>query len=133
MASIKRQSDGRYRARYYDGDGKQHERRFQRKSDAQAWIEGQTTKLVTGTHIAPRQARTTVDEWCDVWLEGYRGNRASTVRQAEVHLARIRATFGPMQLACVRPSHVRTWTAQLAAEGLADSYIYALHRRLAQI
>ena len=72
-------------------------------------------------------------EWCDTWLEGYRGNRPSTVRQAEVHLARIRAAFGPMQLAAVRPSHVRTWCAQLAAEGLADSYVYALHARLSQI
>jgi hypothetical protein len=69
----------------------------------------------------------------DVWLEGYRGNRASTVRQAEVHLARIKAAFGPMQVGVVRPSHVRTWMAQLAAEGLADSYVYALHARLAQV
>ena len=72
-------------------------------------------------------------EWCDTWLEGYRGNRTSTVRQAEVHLVRIRQAFGSMQLGTVRPSHVRTWCAQLAAEGLADSYVYALHARLAQI
>ncbi|CAA9344196.1 MAG: Phage integrase family protein [uncultured Nocardioidaceae bacterium] len=78
-------------------------------------------------------ARTTVGEWCDTWLEGYRGNRVSTVKQAEVHLARIRQAFGPMQLGAVRPSHVRTWCAQLVAEGLADSYVYALHARLAQV
>jgi len=67
------------------------------------------------------------------WLAGYRTRRASTVRQAEVHIARIRSAFGPMQLAAVRPSHVKTWTAQLAAEGLAESYVYALHGRLAQL
>ena len=38
-----------------------------------------------------------------------------------------------MRLSAVRPSHVRTWTAQLAAEGLADSYVYALHARLSQL
>ena len=38
-----------------------------------------------------------------------------------------------MQLGAVRPSHVRTWCAQLAAEGLADSYVYALHARLSQL
>jgi len=133
MASIKRHDNGRWRARYYDAEGKQHARHFSRRADAQMWIDEQTAKLVTGTHIAPRQARVTVGEWCDTWLEGYRGNRASTVRQAEVHLARIRAAFGSMQLGAVRPSHVRTWCAQLAAEGLADSYIYALHARLAQL
>jgi integrase len=60
-------------------------------------------------------------------------NRRSTVRQAETHIARIRVAFGPLPLSVVRPSHVRTWTSQLAAQGLADSYIYALHARLAQI
>jgi len=94
---------------------------------------GPETKLVGGTHVSPQTARTTVDEWCDTWLAGYQGNRPTTVRRAEVHLLRIRAVFGPMRLGMVRPSHVRTWTAQLASEGLADSYVYALHARLAQV
>jgi integrase len=47
--------------------------------------------------------------------------------------ARIKTAFGAMQLSAVRPSHVRTWTSQLAAEGLADSYVYALHARLSHI
>ncbi|HET8602562.1 MAG TPA: tyrosine-type recombinase/integrase [Marmoricola sp.] len=55
------------------------------------------------------------------------------MRQAEVHIARIREAFGGMPLGAVRPSHVHTWVAQLAAEGLADSYVYALHARLSQL
>jgi integrase len=133
MASVKKRPNGMWRARYRDDAGKEHARHFERKVDAQQWLDSQTARLVAGTHIAPRQARTTVGEWCDVWLEGYRGNRSSTVRQAEVHIARIRAAFGAMQLGAVRPSHVRTWCAQLAAEGLAESYVYALHSRLSQI
>lgn len=38
-----------------------------------------------------------------------------------------------MQLGAVRPSPVKTWTSQLASEGLADSYVYALHALLAQL
>lgn len=133
MASITKRPNGRWRARYYDADRKQHAKDFSRKVEAQHWIDEQTAKIVAGTHVTPRQARTTVGEWCDTWLDGYRGNRASTVRQAEVHIARVRAAFGPMQLGAVRPSHVRTWCAQLAAEGLADSYVYALHARLSQL
>ena len=64
MASIKRHENGRWRARYYDTDGRQHARHFTRRTDAQAWIDEQTAKLVTGPHIAPRQARVTVGEWC---------------------------------------------------------------------
>ena len=133
MASIRRRPDGKYRARYRDDAGKESARHFARKVDAQNWLDEQTTKLVTGTHVAPRLARTTLGEWCDTWLDGYRGHRASTVRQAEVHIARITPAFGHMRLGAIRPSHVRTWTAQLAAEGLAESYIYALHARLAQL
>lgn len=133
MASIKKRPDGQWRARYRDDGGHEHAKHFTRKTDAQDWLDEQTAKLVAGTHVSPRTARTTVGEWCDTWLAGYRSKRKSTVRQAEVHLARIRAAFGPMQLSTVRPSHVRTWVAQLAAEGLKPSYVYALHARLAQV
>lgn len=123
----------RWRARYVDDAGDRHEKTFQRKTDAQTWLDEQTSKLVTGTHVPPRKARTTVDQWCDTWLAGYATRRGSTVRQAEVHLARIRAHFGRQQLGDVRPSQVKAWVAALKAEGLADSYIYALHARLAQL
>jgi hypothetical protein len=64
-------------------------------------------------------------------LRGYGTRRASTVRQARVHIARIVEAFGSMQLSAVRPSHVKTWTARLRAEGYEPSYVYALHSRLA--
>jgi hypothetical protein len=38
-----------------------------------------------------------------------------------------------MPLSAVRPSHVKAWTAKFRAKGLADSYVYALHARLAQV
>jgi hypothetical protein len=118
---------------YRDDEGKEHARHFSLKREAQAWLDTQTAALVSGTHVSPEQARITVGEWCDTWLAGYRGHRPSTVRQAEVHIARIRETFGDKRLGAVRPSQVRRWCVQLVAEGLADSYVYALHARLAQL
>ena len=56
-----------------------------------------------------------------------------TVRQARVHIAQIGAAFGDQPLAAVRPSDVRAWTAKLKANGVADSYVYALHNRLSQL
>jgi len=41
--------------------------------------------------------------------------------------------FGPYPLGSLRPSQIRTWMAHLKEEPLEDSYIYALHARLAQI
>lgn len=117
----------------FDAAGKEHARHFSRKVDAQRWLDGVTSSLVTGTHVDPKTARTTVEQWCTTWLEGYATRRASTVRQAQVHVAQIVAAFGPMPLAGVRPSHVRSWTAKLQAEGLAPSYVHALHGRLSQV
>lgn len=133
MASIKKLPSGRYQVRFRDPEQKQHTKSFDLKRDAQDWLDEKTAELVAGTFVSPRKARTTVGEWCDLWLDGYKGNRKTTVRQAEVHIARIKAAFGHRQLAQVRPSEIRTWCAQLKAEGLADSYVYALHSRLSQL
>ncbi|WP_329313358.1 site-specific integrase [Streptomyces sp. NBC_01278] len=89
--------------------------------------------MVTGTYIDPKSRKVTVDEWCDKWIIGYESKRASTVRQARVHLARIRKEFGPLPLAAVKPSGVKSWLARLHKEGRQASYINALHSRLSQI
>lgn len=122
-----------WRARYRDAVGKEHARHFPRKVDAQRWLDEVTATVVTGTYVDPKTARTTVGDWCDTWLQGYSVHRESTVRQARVHLARIKAQFGNRQLSAIKPSHVKAWMAALKNEGLADSTIYALHGRLAQI
>lgn len=133
MASIARRPDGTYRPRYRDQNGKEHARHFKRKVDAQRWLDEVTAAMVTGTYLDPKTAKTTVTDWCDTWLAGYATRRPRTVRQAEVHLAQIKMAFGRQQLSAVRPSAVRSWTSKLKADGLADSYVYALHARLSQV
>ncbi|WP_216911836.1 tyrosine-type recombinase/integrase [Nocardia noduli] len=123
----------RWRARYVDDTGQEHSKTFARKTDAQAWLNGQVSSLVQGTHVAPKDMQRTVSEWCEEWLKGYANNRDGTVRQARVHIAQITAEFGGVQLAAIRPSAIKTWTAKLKARGHEASYIYALHGRLSQI
>ncbi len=123
----------RWRARYVDDAGREHTRAFERKVDAQKWIDKQISALLRGDHVAPRDAKLTVGEWCDKWLAGYGTRRKSTIRQAEVHFKIIKAHFGSVPLSAVKPSDVRAWTATLKEEGRADSYIYALYSRLSQL
>jgi integrase len=89
--------------------------------------------VVTGTHVAPRDAQLTIQQWCDMWIEGYKVNREGTVRAARTHIRQIDAEFGDMPLSAVRPSQVKAWVARLGADGMEASYIYALHSRLSQI
>ncbi|MFJ3487989.1 tyrosine-type recombinase/integrase [Leifsonia aquatica] len=140
MASIKRRENGSWRARYRDAAGKEHARHFKFKDNprdpensAQHWLDSVTTSVMTGTYVSPKAAKTTVAEWCETWLAGYATNRTSTVKSARVHVNRIVAKFGDRALSGVRPSEVRNWMAELKAEGLADSFVYALHRRLSQL
>ncbi len=84
MASVAKRTDGRWRARYRDAAGDEHARHFARKVDAQRWLDGVTSAVVTGTYVSPKTARMTVGEWCATWLEGYTTRRPSTVRQAGV-------------------------------------------------
>jgi integrase len=123
----------RWRARYVDDQGHEHCKGFGRKAEAQAWLDKQTAAIVGGTHVAPRDAQVSVEQWCQTWLEGYTVHRESTVAAARVHIGQIVAEFGSLPLSAVRPSQVKVWTARLAAEGLSASYVYALHSRLTQI
>ena len=117
----------RWRARYVDNAGSEHTRHFDRKVEAQRWLDKQLAALLRGDHVAPRDAKMTVGEWCDKWLAGYGTRRASTVRQAEVHVKIIKAHFGSVPMSAVKPSDVRAWTVVLKKEGRANSYIYAIY------
>jgi integrase len=123
----------RWRARYVDERAREHSKAFSRKADAKNWLDKQTASLVAGTHVAPRDAQLTVEQWCGMWLEGYKVNRESTVRQARTHIRQITAEFGHLPLTAVRPSQVKAWVAKLRADDVEASYIYALHSRLSQI
>lgn len=123
----------RWLAVWLDPSGRERTKAFAVKAKAQRYAEDQESDARRGAYIDPRSARMTVREWCATWLAGYRTRRASTVRQAEVHIAQITAEFGDLPLAAVRPSQVRSWCARLKDEGAADSYVHALHARLAQI
>jgi len=57
MASITKRPDGRWRARYRDEAGKEHAKHFDRKVDAQRWVDEVTASIVTGQYVDPEQER----------------------------------------------------------------------------
>lgn len=115
------------------GDGTETSKAFHNADQALKYAQAQETDIDRGTYISPKARRVTVGAWCETWIAGYATRRPSTVRQARVHIAQIKAEFGGQSLASVRPSQVRAWTARLKAEGREASYVYALHSRLSQI
>lgn len=123
----------RWLAVWHEPDGRERSKAFERKTDADRHWPAQETDVSRGTYIDPKDAKTTVEQWCELWLQGYATRRTSTVRQAKTHVALITKTFGSLPLSGVRPSAVRSWCAQLKADGYEQSYVYALHARLSQV
>ena len=123
----------RWLAIWIDPTGRERSRAFAKKAEAEQYASKMEIDVARGAYIAPGKARITVAEWCATWMDGYGSRRASTVRQAQVHISRIIAEFGPYPLGSLLPSQIRSWITRLHEEGLEDSYIYALHARLAQI
>jgi hypothetical protein len=57
--NIAKRTNGKWRARYRDESGKEHSRHFDRKVDAQQWLDGVTSAVVTGTYADPQAGRVT--------------------------------------------------------------------------
>jgi integrase len=124
----------RWLAVWIGSDGKEATKAFAKKVDADNHSTTQEADVLRRTYIDPKDAKITVEAWCATWLMGYATRRPATVRQAKVHVAKIKEEFGKVPLGAVRPSHVKSWTSKLSEQdGLADSYVYALHARLSQI
>ncbi|MFN8019842.1 MAG: hypothetical protein U0P45_17240, partial [Acidimicrobiales bacterium] len=87
MASIDKRPNGRWRARYRDHEGKQHARHFERKTDAQRWLDKIGGELVTGDYVDPNAGRVTFGEYAERWRVA-QVHRATTAAQVETHLRR---------------------------------------------
>lgn len=81
MASIGKRGN-RWFARYRDNTGREHARRFDRKIDAQRWLDEATAALVTHQFVDPRAGRTTVAEYARRWAAG-RPHKPKTAERTE--------------------------------------------------
>src|SRR4051794_19857439 len=126
-----RLSDGsfRYRARYRDPGGRQHERRFPRKVDAQRWLDEAASAMVTQTWTAPARGRVTVADWAARWLDSQSGIKPSTLYRYRTLLrAHVLPAWGNHRLAEVTHADVATWVARLREGGSAPGTVRQAHR-----
>src|SRR3712207_4232158 len=124
-------SDGstRYRARYRNPGGRQHERRFARKVDAQRWLDEATSALVTQTWTAPERGRVTVAAWSEQWLATQTGIKSSTrYRYGSLLRTHVLPLWGSYRLADVTHAEVAAWVARLRSNGSAPSTVRQAHR-----
>lgn len=121
MASIQKRDNGRWRARYRDDAGKEHARHFDRKVDAQRWLDEVTASVVTGQYVDPRAGRMTFDAWFSTWSEQ---QVWASMTQVQADLVRRTVTFGSVPLSQLRESHLQAWVKHMSANDYAANTIH---------
>jgi integrase len=124
MASIKKREDGRYRARYRDAAGKEHAQHFERKTDAQRWLDEVTASVVRGDYVDPGRGRVTVGEWSGPWLAGRAHLKPKTLHSYQALLrTRVLPTWEHVPLTSVSHADIVAWVAKMRAGGAGPSLV----------
>lgn len=117
MASIeKRTRDGKtsWRAHYRTPDGKQRNRSFTRKTDAERFLVGVENSKLIGSYIDPRMARLNVADLAPLWVAGQTHLKPSTLHRYEGLLRRhVVPKWGTTRLSDVSHGDVQTWVSEL--------------------
>jgi len=122
--SVTRRANGKWRARYRDAQGKEHARHFDRKVDAQRWLDEVTTSIVAGTYVDPAAGRITFQQFYDDWSARQLWV-TKTRENADLTVASV--AFGELAMSDIRRSHVELWVKSastvLAATTVKTRYV----------
>jgi site-specific recombinase XerC len=134
MANIAKRPNGQWRARYRDQRGKEHARHFDRKIDAQQWLDSVVTAVQTGAYVDPNRSRITVAAMAEQWFDGKVSLRPTTrALYASVLDNHVLPRWRDVPLAQVEHGAVQAWVAQLVAGGLSAGHVRKVHGVLSGI
>jgi hypothetical protein len=99
---------------------------FDRKTDAQRWLDEVTAAIVTGQYVDPRSGRITFREYAEGW-RATQVHRLTTHDYIEGNLRRnAYPVLGDKPLSSIRPSEVQAW-AKGMTDRLAPSTVGVVH------
>ena len=133
MVSIDKRADGRYRARWREfPGGPQKTRQFDRKVDAQRFLDGIRGDLARGQYIDPADGRTLFRDYAEEWRAAQM-HRLSTSTQCEGYLRRhAYPTFGHRPIGSIRRSEIQGWVKN-RSDHLAPSSVELVYRWVSTI
>lgn len=124
----------RWRARYYDAAGRQHSQHFARRIDAQQWLDGVTTAVVTGSYVDPNRSRIATGEVAEQWLAGKLNLKPTTRARYENALTvHVLPRWASTPLASIEHGAIQSWLAQLTAAGQSGASVRKIHGVLSAI
>ena len=121
------------RAHYRDPAGKQRNRSFPRKIDAERFLTTVEAAKLTGSYIGPDAGRLTVSVWAARWLSGQAHLRPSTAeRYAGIIREHIEPRWATTRLADVSHAEVQRWVTELSGARSAGT-VRKVHRVLSLV
>jgi integrase len=108
-------------------------RGFRTKRDAESWRTSMEAAKQTGTYVAPSAGRVTVGQVGEQWKNARGHLKASTIANSETAWRRVQARWGTTEVGKVRTAHVRSWVAQMVADGVGVESIENAYSCLRQV
>lgn len=104
--NIAKRPDGSWRSRYRDEQGSERSRHFDRKIDAQRWLNEIASTVLTGTYVDPDAGKVTLQEFYErwsarqLWVSSTRTNADLAIRSVP---------FADLAMRTIRRSHIEEW------------------------
>ena len=111
--NIAKRPNGKWRARYRDDAGNERARHFDRKIDAQRWLDEISSTVMAGTYVDPAAGRITFKRFYDEWAP--RQLWVSSTR-ANADLSTGSVTFADLPMKAIRRSHVEAWVKAMSTQ-----------------
>jgi integrase len=114
----------RYKVRYRDAAGRAHSETKRRLVDAERRRAEIELELSSGTWRDPRRGRILLSTWVDAWLPTRHDLRPTTRARLESSLKiQVLPKFGSTPLVKITNADVRSWVAEMLAEGLSSASV----------
>jgi integrase len=117
-------SGKRWMARFVDDQGCENAKSFNKRVEAQAWLDEITAAQVTGSYVAPKAGLISVGDLYAKWL-GTQGHlKATTVATRKyTWSAHVEQPWYQVALADVQTSGVRSWVQDMVAAGAGPATV----------
>jgi integrase len=130
--AVKQLDNGRYEARYRGADGRERQRRFATKLEAERWERAQRSDVARGTWIDPKAGRVLFGDYAREWQRRQVHHRPNTRRRVATAIETHLEALDRRPLASLRRSDMTALVADLSAR-LAPSTVRTIMKDLQSI
>jgi integrase len=132
MAHVQKRGE-RWQARYRAPDGRERSKRFDRKIDAERWLDLNGADIARHLWVDPRLGKMTFAKWAEQWTATTIANRSSTrARDASYLRTYVVPSFGNKEIGAITHVEVRGWVAELSSRK-APATVHKAFQILAKI